>query len=391
MLKRWIIRTRALATEGNPLEDKLIVISGKRIESILPASAARRFSGKAFISGQRYLVFPGLVDIHCHGGGGVDVHSLGGLLATSYFHASHGTSALLLTIFFEGLKELTRMAELIREARPLAPLRLLGLHLEGPYINPEIRGAIPHETLRNIRTPDVRKLVDAACGELKMVTIAPEVPGAEGAIKAFREAGVVVAMGHSLATTNEARAGVDWGANSVTHLGNAMRPFHQRDPGLVGTALTEQRLMAEIVADGNHLAPETLNMFFRAKVGDLILVSDCRWVGGMPEGEHQQGTREKLLVQNGVARRPDGTLAGAIHPLWKGVTTMAALPEVSIFAAVRMATRNPAKLLGKKNLGRISVGGRMDLILAGPDYSLRRVFVGGEEVFRAANEPPLPV
>jgi N-acetylglucosamine-6-phosphate deacetylase len=391
MLKRWIIRARALATDGKPLEDKLIVISGKRIESILPSSASSRFSSKTFISGQRYLVFPGLVDIHCHGGGGADVHALGGLLATSYFHASHGTSALLLTVFFEGLKELTHMAELIQEARSIAPVRLLGLHLEGPYINPEIRGAIPHESLRNIRTPDVRKLVDAAKGELKMVTIAPELPGAEGAIKAFREAGVVVSLGHSLATANESRAAVDWGANSVTHLGNAMRPFHQRDPGLVGTALNDQRLMAEMIADGNHLAPETLNMFFRAKVGDLVLVSDCRWVGGMPEGEHHQGTREKLMVQDGVARQLNGTLAGAIHPLWHGVTTMATIPEVSIFAAARMATRNPAKLLGKKNIGRISVGGRVDLILAGPDYSLRRVFVGGEEVFRAQNEPPLSV
>jgi len=390
MLKRWIIRARAVATEGKPLEDKLIVISGRRIESILSSSAASRFSGKNFISSQRYLVFPGLIDIHCHGGGGADTRTLGGLLAASYFHASHGTTALLLTVVFAGVKELTYMAELIKEARPLAPLRLLGLHLEGPYLNPEMRGAIPHESLRNIRPADIRKIVDAAQGELRVVTLAPELPGAEAAIRAFREAGVVVALGHSLATAEQARAAADWGATLVTHLGNAMRPFHQRDPGLVGAVLNDSRLTAEIIADGYHLAPETLSMFLRAKVGELVLVSDCRWVGGLPDGEHSRGDQERLLVHEGMARQLDGTLAGGTHPLWKGVTTIASLPEFNIFSAVQMASRNPARILGKKGIGRISVGGRVDLILAGPDFSIRRVFVGAEEIFRASNEPPLP-
>ncbi|MBN1594376.1 amidohydrolase family protein, partial [candidate division FCPU426 bacterium] len=255
-------------------------------------------------------------------------------------------------------------------------------------LNPEMRGGIPHETLRHIRTADVFKLVEAAQGELKMVTIAPELPGAEEAIRAFRKEGVVVSLGHSLATVAEARQAADWGATAITHLGNAMRPFHQRDPGLVGAGLNDSRFMVEVIADGQHLATETLNMFLRAKVGDAIVVSDCRWAGGMPDGEHQQQNGEKLLVQDGAARLPDGSLAGGVQTLWKGVTNLAALPDFTIFDAVSMATRNPAKLLGKKAIGRIIVGGRADLVLAGPDFSLRRVFVGGEEVFRAPSEAP---
>ncbi|MCD4813610.1 amidohydrolase family protein [bacterium] len=389
-MKRWIIRARALATEGRPLEDKLVVISGKRIESILPSSAASRFSGKIFLSNQRYIVVPGLVDIHCHGGGGADPRTLGGILAAAYYHASNGTTAMLLSTSFAGTKELTRMAELIQEARHLAPLRLLGLHLEGPYLNPEMRGAIPHDSLRRIKTPDVYKLAEAALGELKMVTIAPELPGAEGAIKAFVKSGVVVALGHSAATAEETRQAVGWGAGNVTHLGNAMRPFHQRDPGLVGAALSEQKLVAEVIADGMHLAMDTVGMFLRAKVGDIALVSDCRWVGGLPDGEHEQLNMEKLVVENGIALRTDGTLAGGVQPLWQGVINVAKLSEFTFFDGIRMASRIPAKLIGKKSVGRISVGGRVDLVLAGPDYSIKRVFVGGEEIFRAVGEAPLP-
>ncbi len=390
MMKRWIIRARGLATEGQPLEDKLVVISGKRIESILPSTAASRFSGETFISAQRYLVFPGLVDLHCHGGGGADVRTLGGLLAASYFHASHGTTAMMLSILYEGATALARMVELVKEARSQAPLRLLGLHLEGPFLNPEMRGAIPEEAVRPIRRAEIEKILKAGQDELKVITLAPELPGAKTAIQSFRQAGVVVAMGHSAASAEQAQAAADEDVTLVTHLGNAMSPWHQRQPGLVGAALHDPRLYAEIIADGLHLAPETLSMFMRGKMGELILVSDCRWVAGLPDGEHHQPEGETLWVKNGLARKSDGTLAGGIYPLWKGVTTIAGLPGFNVYDGIRLATRNPARVLGKKSLGRISVGGRVDLVLAGPDLTVRRVFVGGEEIFRAEHEPPLP-
>lgn len=389
-MRRWVIRARALGTqEARPLEDKLVVISGKKIESILPSTAASRFKSQDFVGGsRRYLVVPGMVDMHCHGGGGMDPHTLGGLLATAYFHASHGTLGLMLSILYNSLADLRAMADLIREARPLAPLHLLGLHLEGPYLNPDSRGSIPLESLRSIRASDIPKVLDATQGELKMVTIAPELPNAEAAIRAFHQAGVVVAIGHSLATSDQARQAVDWGASVVTHLGNCMRPFHQREPGLVGLGLTDARLFAEVIADGKHLAPETLGMFLRAKNGDACLVSDCRWVGGLPAGEHHQDA-EVLTVEDGAAHQSDGTLAGGIHPLWKGVSTVAGLPGCSFWDAVLMGSRNPARALNKKNVGRISVGGRADLVLAGPGFTVQRVFFGGEEIFRESNEPPL--
>jgi len=388
-MKRIVIRARALAGEGQPLEDKLLVISDKRIEAILPSTSASRFSSRDFVGSRRYLVFPGLIDLHCHGGGGIDAASLGGLLAASYYHASYGTTALMLSVFFTSFEELARVADLVKKARPDAPLRLLGLHLEGPMLNPEARGAIPLEHIRPLRAQDVPKLLAAAGDELRIVTIAPELPGAEPVIRALSEAGVVVALGHSLATAEQAKEAVAWGARLVTHLGNAMRPFHQREPGLVGAGLSEPRLTVELIGDGSHLSPDVLRMFLQAKVGDAVLVSDCRWIGGLPEGSHVRTSEELLEVKEGAARREDGGLAGGIYPVWKGLAAVASLSGFSLWDALPLATRNPAKVLGQRALGRIAVGGRADLVLAGPDLSVRRVFYGGEEVYRAAGEPAL--
>jgi N-acetylglucosamine-6-phosphate deacetylase len=389
-MKRYVIRARALGMAvAAPLEDKLIVISGKRIESILPSSAANRFKNYDFVGGtKRYLVLPGLVDIHCHGGGGMDPNTLGGILAAAYFHASHGTSAMMMSVFYTGLNELRQMAELIREARPLAPLHLLGLHLEGPYINSEARGSLPLESLRSIRPSDLPKLLAAGLDELKAITIAPELPNAEAAIRFFSQAGLVVSIGHSLATAEQGQLAAEWGATLVTHLGNGMRPFHQREPGLVGAGLSDPRLAVELIADGQHLAKETMSMFLRAKNGESVIVSDCRWVGGLPNGSHQVDS-EMLQVENGAAHQPDGTLAGGIHPLWKGLNTVASLPGFTFWEAALLGTVAPARVLGKKNLGRIAVGGRADLVLAGPDFNVLRVFFGGEEIFRESSELPL--
>ena len=376
-MKRRIIRARVLATEGKPLKNKLVVLSGKCIESILPATAAGRFNCRDFISSRCYRVFPGLVDIHCHGGGEKEANTVAGLRAAAYFHASHGTTAMLLSIFFKGCDDLARMAGVVKAARSLAPLHLLGIHLEGPYLNPAARGSIPSDCLSPVRFRDIPKILQAGQGELKIITIAPELPGAEKAIRAFREAGIVVALGHSMATAAQARAGADMGAALVTHLGNGMRPFHQREPGLIGAGLLDSRLAAEIIADQHHLARETLSMFIRGKAGDMVLVSDCRGAGG---------TGEKLVVKDGAAYLADNTLAGGIQPAWEGLRTLASLPGMTIWDAVGLATRNPARVLKKRGLGRISVNGRADLVLAGPDLSVQRVFFGGQEIFRASRE-----
>ncbi len=389
-MKRLVIRARAVATGGRPLEDKLVVLSGKKIESILPSTAAKRISSQNFVGSSRYLVFPGLIDLHSHGGGGVDPQTLGGLLAAAYYHASHGTTAWMLTVLYRGPEELAHMAELVKRARPQASLHLLGLHLEGPFLNPEARGAIPAECIQAPSAAAVEQILRAGGDELRTVTVAPEMPGAEAVIRRLTAAGVTVALGHSLADAGQAKAGADWGARLVTHLGNAMRPFHQRESGLVGVGLGDARLTVEVIADGYHLAPETLSLFLRGKQGDVVAVSDCRWVAGLPEGSRSGSGGETLEVRDGTARNAAGGLAGGVHPLWMAMITIAALPGFSVWDASRVAALNPAKFMGLRNFGKISAGGRADLVLAGPDFSIQRVFYHGDEIYRAAGEPSLP-
>lgn len=385
-MRRCIIRARAVATEGRPLEDKLIVLSGKRIESILPSTASHRFSPKDFISNKRYLVTPGLIDIHVHGGGGSTTETLGGLLAACYYHASQGTTAILPTIFFKDLKHLRHMAGLVKEARNQAPCHILGINLEGPHINPDARGAMDKKYVYKLSEKNVDAIVEAGGGEIRIVTVAPEMPGAETVIKRFVELGVIVSLGHSMATSENANKGIEWGAKMVTHLGNAMSPFHQREPGLIGVALHDRRLIPEIIADGHHLAEDTVKMFLKATENQALLVSDCRWVGGLAPGNHQHEDGQTLTIEDGVARLPDGTFAGGTQALWHCLRYVAQLENYNLWQALPMASRLPAKLLGKRILGKVSVGGRADLVLAGPDLTVKRVFFGGEEIYRAQGE-----
>ncbi len=387
-MRRCVIRARALALDNQLLEDKLIVISGKRIESIVASSVSHRFNPKDFVSNKRYLVAPGLVDIHVHGGGGAQPDSLGGLLAASYYHAAYGTTALLPTIFFRDLDHLKKMAHLVQDSRSQTNCHILGLNLEGPHINPQAKGAIDGGYIYKLTADHVRAMVAAAEGELKVVTVAPEMPGAEAVIKTFVEEGVIVSLGHSLATSEEAARAVDWGARLVTHLGNAMAPFHQRQPGLIGTALTDKRLIPEVIADGHHLAPETVAMFLKAREHEAVLVSDCRWVAGLPEGQHAPAEGPALTVKDGMAYLSDGAMAGGIYPLWHSVVQVAKTTSLTFWEALTMATKYPAKLLGKRQLGKLAVGGRADLVLAGPDLTVKRVFFGGEEIYHAEGEQP---
>jgi len=231
---------------------------------------------------------------------------------------------------------------------------------------------------------DVR--LKMAQGEIKIVTVAPEMAGAETVIKRFIELGVIVSLGHSMATSKEALRGIEWGARMVTHLGNAMSPFHQREPGLIGVALHDRRLVPELIADGQHLADETVSLFLKATEKQAILVSDCRWVGGLPEGNHKQEDGQMFKVEKDVAWLPDGTLAGGTHGLWHCLQYVANLPNYNIWDALPMATKLPAKLLGKRVLGKVMVGGRADLVLAGPDLTVKRVFFGGEEIYHGQGE-----
>lgn len=362
------LRARVLFTGDQRLKDQWVLIEQGKVRAIRPVRSARVPRG--FVPSRRaYWVLPGLIDLHAHGGGTGDPNTVKGLLASANYHAHQGTTAWMRTVLYPGLDALAVQARNVRAARARATLHLLGLHLEGPFLNPKVRGSIPARSLRPPSLALARQIVAACQGELRWITLSPELPGAEAIIRCFKRAGVVVSLGHSWATWTQTERAVKAGARHITHLGNAMRPFHQREPGILGAALLDPRLSVELIADGQHLSTGTIQLFLRAKQGQAVLVSDCRSTSG-----------EGLRAEGGAVRLPSGRLAGGQYALWHGLKVLSRLPGHELLEAVQRTSTGPAALLGRRDLGRIGPGADADLVLTGSDLKVDRVLVAGEQV-----------
>jgi N-acetylglucosamine-6-phosphate deacetylase len=327
--------------------------------------AARRGHGVAV---------PGYVDLQVNGFGGVDFLDAD---ADGYRKAGEalletGVTAYLPTLITSPEQQiLAAMREVpVSEARP----RILGMHLEGPFLSPNRLGT--HEASSR-RDPDpalLERLLDS--GPVRMMTLAPELPGATELIDRLLERGVAVSLGHTDATAEQANAAFDRGARSVTHLFNAMRPFLHRDPGIVGAALAREDVVVWIIVDGIHLAPETVRVTWHAARERLALVTDAITGAGAADGSYSLGNLD-VRVHEGTVRGPDGVLAGSVLTMDEAVRNLHAL-GVPFEEAVAAATSTPAGVLGEPELGRIDVGLPADLVVLNEGLEIERVLVGGE-------------
>ena len=322
----------------------------------------------------RGIAAPGFVDLQVNGFGGVDF-----LDADAAGYARAG-DALLETGVTAYLPTLITSAEdqivaAMREV-PLGPSRprILGMHLEGPFLSPNRLGT--HEASAR-RDPDpalLERLLDA--GPVRLMTLAPELPGADALIDRLLERGVAVSLGHSDATAAQANAAFDRGVRSVTHLFNAMRPFLHRDPGIVGAALARDDVVVAIILDGIHLAPETALVAWRAAGGRLALVTDAITAAGVADGSYSFGNFD-VQVHEGTVRGPDGVLAGSVLTMIEAVRNLHAL-GVPLEGALVAASSTPARVLGDPSLGRIGIGLPADLVVLDDSLEIERVLVGGE-------------
>lgn len=323
------------------------------------------------------LLAPGFVDVHCHGGGGASFTSgdADEAARVADTHATHGTTTLMASLVSDTVAVLT---DQILVLRALVEDGLLGgIHLEGPWLSPSFAGAHDPDALTTPNPADVERLLTAAAGSLRMVTIAPELPGARDTIRRLAETGVVTAIGHTDADAHAARAAFDAGATVVTHLFNAMRPVHHRRPGPVPVALSDAQVAVELIADGVHLDPSVLAMAARGAAGGFLLVSDAMAAAGSGDGQYRLGPL-RVTVHDGVARLDTtGTIAGSTLTLHQALrnTVAAGIPLDSALIA---CTHTPAARLGLAGRGVLAPGARADLVtMMGFDLEIHAVMRAG--------------
>jgi N-acetylglucosamine-6-phosphate deacetylase len=334
------------------------------------------------------VLVPGFVDLQVNGHFGVDLAAVdpAGWATVVRRLPETGTTAFLPTFITAPVHKLAGALRATADLLPGLPLgaRVLGVHLEGPFISARRRGAHDPEWIIDPAPEALAELVASGGGALRLVTLAPERPGCLAAIELLTGAGVRVSVGHSDATAAQVAAAADAGARMVTHLFNAQAGIHHREPGVAGQALGDQRLVSGLIADLHHVAPIVCKIAFAAAPGRIAIVTDAAACAGMPPGRYKLGGQPiELPPGDGVPPvRADGTLAGSALRMDVGVANMVTA-GVGLPSAVTAASRIPADVIGRPDLGRIGQGAAGDLVWLGDDLRTRATWIAGEVAYSA--------
>jgi N-acetylglucosamine-6-phosphate deacetylase len=374
---RLIAADRVIAAGADLTPGSVEVESGR----IVRVRAGRARRPDVQVSGG--ILAPGLIDLQINGAAGVDFLTSNESefdRARRYLLAT-GTTAFLPTLITSALRTMEAALDrwsAARSAPPDGASRVLGVHVEGPFLNPVHAGAHAAAHLRPPRLAELRRLLGRRPGLVKILTLAPELRGAAALIREARNRGIVVGAGHTAATHEEGRAAFARGVRLVTHLFNAMRPLRHRDPGIVAAALRDPRVTVSLIADLIHVDRVILQLVFAAKPWDRIaLITDA--VAAAGGGGRSARLAGRRLRVTDAPRLPDGTLAGSVLALDQAVRNVVRL-GVPLREAIGMASLVPAALLRRRDLGRIAPGARADLVLFDRDLRVRTVLVDGTVV-----------
>jgi len=361
------------------IDNQKIYRIGKAHDVILPDDCeAIDVSGK--------IIAPGFVDLLVHGGGGFGFadENDNSIEKVSKYFLENGSTTVLASLFAKPeahlLSDLRRVADYI-ENNPRSNIK--GIHMEGPYLNRELKGAMNEEYLWKPSIESWQKMWEASKGQIKIMTIAPELPGAIEVMREASNQGVVLSIGHSMANYDEIELAIDNGAAHVTHIFNAMRPFHHRTPGVILGALLRNELKIELIADTLHVHPAVMELLLKLKgASGIVLVSDSIRAGGMHEGEYEFAD-QKVFMKAKRAFLEDGTLAGSTLTLNVAIKNMIETANAKVTEALRMASLNGAKVINLDHKKGILASGKdADIVVLNENYDVEMTILLGEIAYQ---------
>lgn len=387
-MPRLVVRSCEIYTEDGVVDGSVVIDDG-RIEAIRPGEVQEAPS-TVVLDARLHRVFPGLIDLHVHGAGGwaVEAGEAKQIRGMARYLATKGVTAFRPTLAAVTHDDLVAVAAAVRDAIAEPPgdgARILGLHLEGPYLSPRRPGAMNPAFFRNPSEAEIEEVEAVAPGVLRQLTLAPELDGAPALVSWLTRRGVIVSAGHTDATYEEARTGIEAGIRLANHTYNAMRGLHHRDPGALAALVLDERVTCELIADGHHVHPAAIEVLLRLVGRErLCLVSDAVSPAGLPPGTYELFGQPVFITEDGLCRLPNGGLAGSAHFLLQGVRTLVERVGVPIGDAVRTASAVPARVAGvAEGKGALTPGRDADLIVVSAEWKVLWSLVEG----RIAHSP----
>lgn len=382
-----ILQGDVVADEG-VLAQTAIHVRGGTVDAIGEVPLSEYANEEVIIDASSCYVLPGLIDLHIHGGAGADVtdSSPDAIARVCEFHAAHGTTGLLMTTRTLPKEETTACLQRMRAYmdRPSdRGARPLGIHLEGPFIHPQYKGA---QLARDILPPSLELMqawMDASGGHIRAVTLAPEIAGAEAVIRWLHDQGVLVSAGHCGADYEQMIQAMEWGVRHMTHCYNGMRGFNHRDPGLLAAGFMDDRVSAELIMDTIHVHPGSGRFLIHNKGFERVaLITDAIRAAGMPDGEYTASGGRSLIVKEGIARLPSGELAGSTLTMNRAIAHAINDMGLSLHEAVKLGSATPAARLGMSHLkGSLAAGKDADLVVMDREWKVLLTLCEGRIIY----------
>ena len=382
-----LIRNSVVITPDKLIQLAELGIENGKISHIGPNGSAKIELFEKTLDVHGLYLCPGLIEMHTNGALGHDFLDATekDLEDIAVFQAQHGTTGFLATLCTASQSQTIKAAKTIFNvsAKPHMGAKILGVHMEGPYLNPKFRRIHPVEYVRTYTRQELDEVLIACANTVRLFTLAPEMPGAINFITYLKEKGIVASIGHTDATYEEAIRGIDAGIAYSTHTFAAMREFHHREPGSSGASLLDDRVTVEILSDGLHLHPGAAILAWRVKGTDhVVIATDAMAGAGLPDGEYLLAGK-RVVVKDGRTISPEGRIAGGIGTMDLALRHMYDWLKLSIPETVRMATYNPARVLGiQQRKGSLEVGKDADILVCDQSFNPWMTIVEGRAVFQ---------